>query len=86
MNNISFLIRQRLKLLGQIRTLSAEGRLSAWILCLLPFGVLLVLSAMSPAYINQLRDDPSGFTLSMMALGMMLVGVLWMREIVRIRV
>jgi tight adherence protein B len=53
---------------------------------LLPFGVLLVLSAMSPAYINQLRDDPSGFTLSMMALGMMLVGVLWMREIVRIRV
>ena len=86
MNNISFLIRQRLKLLGQIRTLSAEGRLSARILCLLPFGVLLVLSAMSPAYINQLRDDPSGFILSMTALGMMLVGVLWMREIVRIRV
>ena len=38
LSSLARLIRQRLKLLGQVRVLSAEGRMSAWLLSLLPFG------------------------------------------------
>ena len=85
MGNISVLIRQRLKLAGQVRALSAEGRLSAWILCLLPFAVVLVLSVVNPGYINQLMNDPAGFELLVSAITMMGVGALWMRKIIDIR-
>lgn len=86
MNNLSQLIRQRLKLLGQVRALSAEGRVSAWVLGLLPVVVALVLLIVNPAYIRTLFTDPMGKSLIGTALGLMLVGVLWMRSIIRIRV
>jgi tight adherence protein B len=44
LDNISALIRARLKLLGTVRVLSAEGKLSAWILTLLPMAVALVIN------------------------------------------
>jgi tight adherence protein B len=85
MGNISLLIRQRLKLSGDVRALSAEGRLSAWILCLLPFAVFLILSLVNPGYIQQLIEDPAGFELSLCAIAMMAMGVFWMRRIIDIR-
>lgn len=85
MGNISLLIRQRLKLSGQVRALSAEGRLSAWILCLLPFAVVLVLSVVNPGYMRQLMNDPAGFELMMSAIVMMALGAFWMRKIIDIR-
>lgn len=86
MTSISSLIRERLKLLGQIRTLSAEGRLSAWVLALLPFGVCIFLGLTNPGYFNQLIDDPAGKDLIMAAIGMMIVGGLWMRKIIHIHI
>jgi len=86
MNNISLLIRQRLRLLGQIRALSAEGKLSAWILGLLPFAVALMLAMVNPDYIGRLITDPDGFQLLAIAGGLMLVGILWMRKIIRIHI
>lgn len=86
MTSISFLIRERLKLLGQISTLSAEGRLSAWILFMLPIGICLVLGFTSPGYFNALLEDPEGKTLIMVAAGMMVMGALWMRKIIHIHI
>jgi tight adherence protein B len=86
MNNISSLLRERLKLLGQVRTLSAEGRLSAWILSLLPVAVGLLMFLVNPSYIKQLTNDEAGFVLLMLACAMMFCGALWMRMIIRIRV
>lgn len=86
MNNISLLIRQRLRLLGQIRALSAEGKLSAWILGLLPVAVALMLSVVNPAYIGRLINDPVGLQLLGIASGLMLAGVLWMRKIIHIHI
>lgn len=86
MNNISLLIRQRLRLLGQIRALSAEGKLSAWILGLLPFAVALMLSVVNPAYISTLITDPDGAPLLGIAAGLMLTGIVWMRKIIRIHI
>ena len=86
MTSISFIIRERLKLLGQIRTLSAEGRLSAWILFMLPVAICLVLGFTSPNYFNALIEDSDGKTLIMVAAGMMVLGALWMRKIIHIHI
>lgn len=86
MTSISFLIRERLKLLGQISTLSAEGKLSGWILGLLPVVICLVLGLINPGYFNLLIDDPDGLSLILTAAGLMLAGALWMRKIIRIHI
>lgn len=86
MTSVSVLIRQRLKLLGDVRTMSAEGRLSAVILCLLPVAIAAVFSVVSPDYLTKFWNDPAGPTMLGIALFMMALGVLWMRVIVRIRV
>lgn len=86
LGNISQIIRARLKLLSHVRVLSAEGRMSAWILGLLPFGVMGVMLVSSPDYVSMLWTDPSGVRLLWYGLGMIVFGVLWLRRTIRIRV
>ena len=86
LDSISALIRARLRLMGTIRVLSAEGRLSAWILSLLPFAMAIILSIINPKYISILWTDPLGLKLVWIMLVMMVVGVYWMRRVIRIHV
>lgn len=86
LGNIGFIIRERLKLFAKVRALSAEGRLSAWILALLPFVVVGVLSVLSPDFIKIFWTDTAAEKLAGVCLGLMVLGILWMRKIVRIRV
>ena len=86
LDSISAILRARLKLLGEVRTLSAEGRLSAIILTALPFGVALVVNLVNPDFMKVLWTDPAGLKVVGGALFMMVLGMLWMRSIIRIRV
>jgi len=86
LGNISELIRDRLKLLGTVRVLSAEGRLSAWILTILPFALGIVLQIMNPKFLSVLWTDPIGLKMVGVALLMMLVGIFAMWRITKIRV
>jgi tight adherence protein B len=86
LDNISAIIRARLKLLGMIRVLSAEGKLSAWILTLLPFATAGMISVVNPDFMKILWTDPSGRKMLAAAGIMMVFGILWMRKIIRIRV
>ncbi len=86
LDNIAGIVRSRLKLLGEIRTLSAEGRLSAWILGVLPFCVAAVVQIVNPKFMNVLWTDPVGLRMVGGALLMITAGVWWMRRIIRIRV
>lgn len=86
MTNVSMLIRQRLKLLGDIRTMSAEGRMSAMILCMLPLVIAGVFMVVSPDYLSTFWHDPAGPSMLTVAIGMMVIGVFWMRQVVQIRV
>ncbi|HVW50122.1 MAG TPA: type II secretion system F family protein [Trinickia sp.] len=86
LSNIGFIIRERLKLFAKVRALSAEGRLSGWVLALLPFVVIGVLSILSPGFIKIFWTDPAAEKLAGLCLGLMTLGILWMRKIVRIRV
>jgi tight adherence protein B len=84
--SIGHIIRERLKLLGQIRVLSAEGRISAWILGVLPFAVALMMYFANPEYISMLWTDPAGVKLLCYAGVMICIGVAWLRKLIHIRV
>lgn len=86
LGNISRMIRARLKLMGQVRVLSAEGRMSAWVLGVLPLAVGLLLSVVNPRYISILWTDPIGVRLLWYAALACIIGVIWMRSVIRIRV
>ena len=79
-------MRERIKLLGQIRVLSAEGRMSAWVLGLLPFAAAAMIQITNPSFLAVLYTDPAGQKMVAGALTMMVLGVLAMRKIIRIRV
>lgn len=76
--------RQRLRKLGQV--LSAEGRLSAWILTLLPFGTALVMYAVNPEFVTILWTDPAGYLLVQITASLMVIGIIWMRQIIHFRI
>jgi tight adherence protein B len=86
MENIGYLIRERLKLKGKIQALTAEGRLSAFILTLLPFIVFIALTILSRKYVDTLFSEPAGTYLIAGGMLSILMGVLWMRRIIRIDV
>lgn len=86
LGNISGLIRARLKLLGTVRVLSAEGKLSAQILTLLPFALGFLLQLVNPKFLNVLWTDPIGLKMVYVALFMMVIGIFAMWRITKIRI
>jgi tight adherence protein B len=86
LSNISRIIRERLKLIGQVRVLSAEGRMSAWVLGVLPFVVACALQLVNPQYLAPLWQSQVGQRLLWTSLGMVVFSVFWMRAVIRIRV
>lgn len=78
-------IKARQSLRAEVRTLSAEGRLSAYVLIALPLGVLLFLVILRPQYVSALWSDPLGWALLIGLAIAFVVGWLWTRAIVRIK-
>jgi tight adherence protein B len=85
LGNLSMLIRDRLKLHARVRVLSSEGRLSAWILVAMPFVLAGAITAMNRDFMQVLWTDPLGISLVKGMLGLMAVGIVILRQIVRIR-
>jgi tight adherence protein B len=86
LDGITSLIRERFKLFDKVRVLSAEGKLSAWVLGLLPFLVGTVMMLINPSFMQVLWQDPVGVKLIGGALASMVVGVFWMSRVVALRV
>jgi tight adherence protein B len=86
LDSIGKIIRDRIKLLGQVRVLSAEGKMSAWVLSLLPFGAGALIQLTNPKFLEVLFTDTAGQKMVAGALFMMVLGVFAMRSIIRIRV
>ncbi|MGO2319536.1 MAG: type II secretion system F family protein [Vibrio toranzoniae] len=86
LQKVSEVLRARFKLERKIRTLSAESRLSAWILTLSPFALFFGLKFVNPEYIEPLYSDPRG--VSMVSIGVILlaIGALWIRKIINIEI
>jgi tight adherence protein B len=86
LDNISAIVRARIKLMGQVHALSAEGRLSAWILAVMPFVMTFLINLINPEFMRTLWVDPVGQWLVGASLGLMALGALWMRKVIRIHV
>lgn len=86
LGNISKLIRERQKLFGDVRVLSAEGRISAVILSIIPFGLASLLTLINPEFMSRLWLDPAGQQLVFTSLILWVLGVFWMSRLVRIQV
>lgn len=85
-DKISGVIRGRFRFHRRLRTLSAEGRLSAWVLVLTPFVLFLVLSVLRPNYLPVMTESEVGRSMIFWAFGLMLFGIFWIRRVIRIRV
>ncbi|MEE9293636.1 MAG: type II secretion system F family protein [Phycisphaerae bacterium] len=86
LDNIGAVIRDRLELLGMVQSLTAEGRLSGYVLFTLPFIVFAAVMLLNPEYGNQLLEDPTGKIMLTVALGLQLTGLAMIRWIVNIKV
>lgn len=84
--NIAGVIRERFKLLGKIRTLAAEGKFSAIILCLLPPVMALLIYLLNRSYFMLLIDDPLGNYMLGAGFIMMIIGIIVMRKMIQIKV
>ena len=79
-------IRGRFRFHRKVKTLTAEGRLSAWILALIPFVLAGILALGSPDYLKPLTEDARGHDLIQKAFIAMMLGIWWMRSILRVDV
>jgi tight adherence protein B len=80
----SALMKDRVRLRGQVRTQTAQARMSGWVLGGLPFFLFAILSFIDPAYESILLNDPVGIQLVYAGLAMLAVGILIIRKIVAI--
>jgi tight adherence protein B len=82
MDHITNVIRERMRIKGDIQVHTAQGRLTGWILGLLPLIMLLVINVMNPGYSSVLFHDPVGQKWLYRAIALMIMGGLIIRHIV----
>jgi tight adherence protein B len=75
-------IRERNQIHRQVLSLSAEGKLSAYVLIALPLGIIAFLSVTNPSYLAKFTDSLTGYALIGTALLLLVVGALWLRKVV----
>jgi len=86
LDQIANVVRGRFRFGRKLRSLSAEGRMSAWVLGLMPLGLIALLSITSPTYLPVLLNNPIGQKLLYAAAILGMLGIAWIRKIIRIEV
>jgi tight adherence protein B len=86
MDRIANLVRQRFRFQRSVRTLTAEGRMTAWVVSLMPFLLGGGMALLSPEWIENLTQNPAGRQMMIGAFIVMVVGILWIRRLIRIDV
>lgn len=86
LEKIGKVIRERVQLLGTVQALTAEGRLSGWVLLALPVAVFFVMMVVNRDYGRMLIDTPTGRLMLGTAIAMDLMGMAMIKKIVNIKV
>ncbi len=86
LENLAHVVRERFKILRQVRVYTAHGRLTGYVLLALPAVLCIALSFINPDHMNLLFRERMGQTLLMIALGMQTAGYVWIRQVVKIEV
>ena len=86
LEKVAHTIRERFRIMEDLRTLTTSSRMSAWILCGLPIFVALAVTVMNPEYMSVMWNDPRGHKLMAVAMGLQITGMLVIRKILNIKI
>jgi tight adherence protein B len=86
LDNLSHVVRERFKILRQVRVYTAHGRLTGYVLMALPAALAVALSFINPALIDLLLKERMGQLMLMGAVVMQAIGYFWIRQVVKIEV
>ena len=86
LQNISKIIRGRFRFQRKVTSLTAEGRMSAWVLAMIPFVLFILLMITTPDYLPILIEEPLGRKIVFVSFTLLLIGILWIRKLIRIEV
>lgn len=86
LEKVAHTIRERFRIMEDLRTLTTSSRMSAWILCGLPIFVALAVTVMNPEYMSVMWNDPRGHKLMAVAIGLQITGMLVIRKILNIKI
>ena len=86
LENLAHVVRERFKILRQVRVYTAHGRLTGYVLLALPAVLGIALSFINPDHMNMLFRERIGQILLMVAMGMQLAGYIWIKQVVKIEV
>jgi tight adherence protein B len=82
MDRIASVIRERIRIKAEVKTQTAQGRLTGWILCLLPVFMLVVINVMNPGYSDVMFHNPMGQKLLYVGIALLAVGAMAIRHII----
>lgn len=85
-DKISYVIRERFRIQGQLKIHTAQARLTGMVLAFLPVGVAFILFLLSPDYMKPLWAEPSGRSMILVAVVLQILGMLVIRRIIRIKI
>jgi tight adherence protein B len=86
LDNLSYVIRERFKILRQVRVHTAQGRLTMVLLMALPPTIVVVMMILNPGFIRPLFTDPIGHALIVGGITLQTLGYFFIRRIIRIQV
>jgi tight adherence protein B len=86
LDNLAHVVRERFKVLRQVRVHTAHGRFTGWVLLALPAALAIALSFINPEHMNLLFDERMGQMMLIAAVVMQTVGYIWIRQIIKIEV
>lgn len=86
LEKVAYTIRERFRILEDLKTLTLSSRWSAWLLCALPILLAIYMSVMNPGYMDVLWRDPRGHKLIALAGIMQVAGMLMVRKIMAIKI
>jgi tight adherence protein B len=86
LEKVAYTIRERFRIMGDLKTLTTSSRMSAWLLCGLPIFVSIAITAMNAEYMSVLWKDTRGHYLIAVALFLQVTGMLIVRKILRIKI
>jgi len=86
LDNLSYVIRERFKIMRQVRVHTAQGRMTMMLLMGLPPVIVITMQAMNPTFIRPLFDDPIGHLLIVVGITLQTIGYFVIRKIIQIQV
>jgi tight adherence protein B len=85
-DKISYVIRERFRVQGQLKIFTAQARMSGFILALLPIGIAVMIGILNPEYLKPLWFERTGRIMIAVAVILQILGMLAIRKIIRIKI